>query len=176
TLLVDSRVAFDGSRLADAETLARSAATQLACAGLSQADAQAQLAWTLFFQNRPADARPLIDTVLAPASGVSPLGRGQVEYIRALGHLRLGRYSEADAGYERAIDAFVDAGDWEFEAAARVLRSEVGRNRTDRSAAWSGLVPAFDALPLLGPRRRHLTFHNAIATAEWFGLPGAARF
>src|SRR5690606_22729336 len=49
------------------------------------------------------------------------------------------------------------------------------RNRTDRSAAWKGLVPTFDTMPLLDPHWRHLTIHNAIATAEWFGLPGAAQ-
>lgn len=176
-LLETSRTAFDGSRLADAEADARSAARQLACAGLSTADADAQLAWALFFQNRTADALALVERLRAhSADALSPLGRGQVEYIRALARLRQGRYSEADAGYERAIAAFQEAGDREFEAAATVLRSEVARNRTDRSAAWSGLVPAFAVLPILGARRRHLTFHNAIVSAEWFGLTGAARF
>lgn len=175
-LLGASRTAFDGSRLAEAETHARLAATQLACAGLSTADADAQLAWTLFFQNHTAAALELAGTVNGAASGLSALGRGQVEYIQALARLRLGRFSESDAGYERAIAAFQQSGDREFEAAATVLRAEVARSRTDRSAAWSGLLPAFEVLPILGPRRRHLTFHNAIASAEWFGLPGAARF
>jgi tetratricopeptide (TPR) repeat protein len=175
-LLDESRTAFDASALAEAEAKARSASTQLVCAGLPTSDADAQVAWTLFFQNRTAAALDLAGTLGTTSRGLSPLARGQVEYIQALARLRLGRYSEADAGYERAIAAFQQSGDREFEAAATVLRAEVARNRTDKSAAWAGLVPAFDVLPILAPRRRHLTFHNAIASAEWFGLPGAARF
>jgi len=175
-LLGQSRVAFDASSLADAETKARSAAVQLACAGLSTGDADAQLAWTLFFQNRTPAALDMTSRLGASAAGLSALARGQVAYIQALARLRLGHYSEADAGYERAINAFQQSGDREFEAAATVLRSEVARYRMDKTAAWAGLLPAFDALPVLGPRRRHLTFHNAIESAQWFGLPGAARF
>jgi tetratricopeptide (TPR) repeat protein len=175
-LLDESRLAFDASQLADAEARARAAAAQLVCAGLATADADAQLAWTLYFQNRTATAIEIAGAVTRRDAGLSAMGRGQVEYIQALARLRLGRYAEADAGYGRAISAFQVAGHRELEAVTTVLRGEVARNRSDSSAAWADLLPAFEVLPTLAPRRRHLALHNAIATADWFGMPGAARF
>jgi tetratricopeptide (TPR) repeat protein len=174
--LAASRVAFDASRLIEAETLARGAARDLACAGVSTVDADAARAWALFFQSRTEDALAIADRLLAAGQDGPPASRGRMFYVRALSDIRAGRLSEADAGYEAAIDAFATAGDREMEAAAWVLRSAVARVRSDGLDAWAGLTRAFAAMPDLGARRRHLTYVNAISTAEWFGLYGAASF
>jgi tetratricopeptide (TPR) repeat protein len=173
-----SRQAFDQSRLVEAEQLARQARDSLTCAQASTVDADAQIAWSVFFQGRADDAMPLARRVLqgAGTSAGHAVSAGRMHYVLGLIDARAGRYSEADARYERAIAAFQTVGDREMAAAASVLRADVARFRADRVDSWARLEPAFAALPHLSPRRRHLTLVSAISTAEWFGLRGAATF
>jgi tetratricopeptide (TPR) repeat protein len=173
--LDQSRIAFDNSRLAEAEALAREAEDALRCAGLPTADAQAQQAWTIFFQGRARDAIPVANRLLRDPK-LSTLARGRMEYIRGLDFIRQARYVEADAAYSRALEFATAAGDTEYEISLTMLRSEVARARTDRTATWAGLVPALQALPALGGRRRQLALGNAVRNGEVFGLLGAAAY
>lgn len=173
--LDQSRIAFDNSRLTEAEALAREAEDALRCAGMSTAGARAQQAWSIFFQGRASDAIPMANSLLRDTS-LPTLARGRLEYIRGLDFTRQTRFVEADAAYERAIDLARRANDTEYVVALTMLRSELPRNRSDFRGAWAFLAPALQVLPALGDRRRHLAVGNAIYNGEASGQLGAALY
>lgn len=176
SLLAESRVAFDESRLPQADELATQARASLVCAGLPTADADAQLAWTWYFHNRAADAMPIVARLLAAPGGLSEGARGRLEYIQGLAAVRAGRYIPGSAAYARARDAFAREGDDELQGAVWALLSEAPMARGDREGAWAALAEGFPSLPVMSARRRHVILQHAMTVAQTFELAGAANF
>jgi tetratricopeptide (TPR) repeat protein len=175
--LTRSRELFTASHTAEAEQVARGARESLRCAAMPTIAADAQIAWTTFFQDRLRESLALADQILGPAEAAGDWDSvGRMHYIHGLAHIRAGRVSDSDARYEQAIAAFEQQGDHEQVAVTWVMRSEASKYTGDRAGMWERLARGLGAVDQLSPRRQYMTYATAVIGAERFGHLGAARF
>jgi CHAT domain-containing protein len=172
----DSRAAFDASKTVDAERLALAARAAFVCGGVPTFEADAQIVWTHYFLGTASEA-PALARLAADARQHGYLrASGRVQYARGRLADNAGRYSDAQAFFGDALNAFEQAGDLELIASTSVQMAEITRDFGDDAGTWSLLSTAIRALPALAPRRQHMTLVSASYTSNQFGLDGASRF
>ena len=171
-----SRERFDQSDHTGAATEARTAAGLFRSIGVNAAEADMQVAWSLFFGQQRAPAMDIARRVAAsPQTASLPRVLGRFEYLSGLDALALGLRTQAVHHYNVAIANFERAGDIEQAAAAHALLAEALRNQGDKTSSWQHLSEALTALPALStPRRRIHILALATQAATQTDQDGAA--
>lgn len=174
--LADARAAFDASRTAQSRELAVAARADFLCAGVPTFDADAQAVWSDYFLGTPATGDAL--TLLASRAAAAGFARAaaQINYVRGRTEENAGRLADADAFFDSAMAAFEAAGDHEMAASTSVQMSEVSAARGDMRETWQRLSKAIASIPLMAPRRQHLTLATSSLMATRAGFGGAAQF
>jgi CHAT domain-containing protein len=178
-LMIDSRAAFDASRPVDAEALAARAREALVCAGVSTIEADAQLAWTRYFEGKFRDAidLPEIDGLATAAEAAGYLrAAGRAWYVRGRLAGNTARFDASDAYFARVLRNVERADDTELIASAWLQRSELSRFTGDRDGTWRRLTEAIARLESLSPRRSYMTLNYSALAATDEELVGTAAF
>jgi len=173
--LLQSRQAFALSDYGGAADHAAEAMKLLTCGRAGALEASVQVAWVQYFQGQKDSAIAQLKFIASEAQRARyDYSAGRAAYLQGQYDVAAGRVSDGQQEYEAALSAARRVDDADLTASVLNGQAEALRLFGEPQRAWPYHAAAFEFLPSVTPRLRHMVLAGAGLTATQSRLPAAA--